>query len=145
MLLYYLPIYFQAIDGVSAEQSGIRNLPLIIAVCEYSPQRDVLVSMLRHLAILTVLSGGLISVFGHYVPFLLAGGILTTVGTGLIYTLQIGSTSSHWIAFQALAGIGVGLAFQIPMIVAQSVSELSEISHVTAITLCKYSLTSALF
>jgi hypothetical protein len=79
----------------------------------------------------------LISAFGHYVPILLAGGILATVGNGLIYTLQIGSESSHWIGFQALAGIGFGLGIQIPVIVAQSVSELSEVSHVTAITLCK--------
>ena len=65
---------------------------------------------------------------------------MATVGVGLIYTLQIGSKSSKWIGFQVLAGLGVGLAFQIPMIVAQSVSELSEVSHAVAITLCKYSL-----
>jgi hypothetical protein len=34
VLLYYLPIYFQAIHGVSAEESGIQNLPMIVAVCE---------------------------------------------------------------------------------------------------------------
>jgi hypothetical protein len=37
VLLYYLPIYFQAIDGSTAQQSGIRNLPLIIAMSEYLP------------------------------------------------------------------------------------------------------------
>jgi hypothetical protein len=89
------------------------------------------------LAIGTVLSGGLISASGHYVPFVLAGGILTTIGTGLIYTLQVASKSSHWIGYQVIAGFGIGLAFQIPMIVAQSICELSEVSHVTAITLCK--------
>jgi hypothetical protein len=30
ILLYYLPIYFQSVQHVSAAQSGIRNLPLII-------------------------------------------------------------------------------------------------------------------
>lgn len=89
------------------------------------------------LAIATILSGGLISTFGHYVPFLMLGGILTTVGAGLIYILQIGSKSSHWIGFQVITGLGIGLVFQIPMIVAQSVCEASEVSHVTAITLCK--------
>ena len=44
LLLYYLPIYFQVVSGVSASQSGVRNLPLIIGS-----------------AIATIASGGLIS------------------------------------------------------------------------------------
>jgi hypothetical protein len=41
VLLYYLPIYFQAVLGTSAEQSGIRNLALILGQskflsCDYS-------------------------------------------------------------------------------------------------------------
>ena len=35
ILLYYLPIYFQAVQGTSARQSGIRNLALIIADSMY--------------------------------------------------------------------------------------------------------------
>ena len=35
VLIYYLPIYFQSIDGVSASQSGVRNLPLILGICTY--------------------------------------------------------------------------------------------------------------
>jgi hypothetical protein len=79
----------------------------------------------------------MISAFGQYAPLLLIGGILSTIGMGLVYTLQIASKSSHWIGFQVVAGFGIGLAFQIPQIVAQSVWELSEVSHVTAISLCK--------
>lgn len=36
VLLYYIPIYFQAVLGVSAVDSGIRNLALIIATSKYS-------------------------------------------------------------------------------------------------------------
>jgi hypothetical protein len=32
VLFYYIPIYFQVIFGVSASQSGIRNLPLILSL-----------------------------------------------------------------------------------------------------------------
>ncbi|TVY37537.1 Efflux pump [Lachnellula occidentalis] len=42
---YYLPIYFQAVKGVTASQSGIRNLPLIFGI-----------------VIATITSGGLITV-----------------------------------------------------------------------------------
>jgi hypothetical protein len=35
LLIYFLPIYFQAIRGTSAVQSGIRHLALVIPICEY--------------------------------------------------------------------------------------------------------------
>lgn len=35
ILLYYLPIYFQSVDNVSASESGIRNIPLVLGVCKY--------------------------------------------------------------------------------------------------------------
>lgn len=36
VLIYFLPIYFQAIRGASAVGSGIRNLALVIPICEYT-------------------------------------------------------------------------------------------------------------
>lgn len=56
LLLYYLPIYFQVVSGVTPSQSGIRNLPLIIGS-----------------ALTTIISGGLISAYGHFVPILIVG------------------------------------------------------------------------
>lgn len=32
--IYNLPIYFQAVDGVSPVQSGIRNLPSVLSICK---------------------------------------------------------------------------------------------------------------
>lgn len=32
---YNLPIYFQAAQGVSASESGIRTLPTVLTTCEY--------------------------------------------------------------------------------------------------------------
>ena len=37
LIIYYLPIYFQSIDNVSPAMSGVRNLPLILAVMIPSP------------------------------------------------------------------------------------------------------------
>lgn len=127
-MLYYLPIYFQSVDGVSASESGIRNIPLVLGV-----------------SIFTVVSGGLITTYGVYVPFLLAGSALTTIGAGLIYTLDIGSPSSHWIGYQALAGIGIGLSIQVPIIANQAFVSMSEISSITAITLFFQTIGGAFF
>lgn len=94
--------------------------------------------MLTFVALCTIVTGGLITMYGVYVPFLFAGGAITTVGAGLIYTLDIDSPSSHWIGYQALAGIGIGLSIQVPIIANQSFVKVSELSSVTAVTLCKY-------
>jgi hypothetical protein len=37
VLVYYLPIYFQAILGCTAIESGIRNLALVVPVCKCCP------------------------------------------------------------------------------------------------------------
>lgn len=119
LLLYYLPIYFQVVSGVTASQSGIRNLPLILGT-----------------TITTIISGGLISAYGHFVPFMIFGSVLATIGSGLLYTLSTTSSSSAWIGFQALAGLGIGLAIQVPIIAGQAVVGPADLSSVTAMILC---------
>lgn len=124
-LLYYIPIYFQAIRDVKAGESGIRNLALILAT-----------------SIFTVLSGGLITMTGHFVPFLIGGGVLSTIGAGLIFTLGLNSPPSMWIGYQILAGIGIGLSIQVPIIAAQAMVEPIDISSITAMILCKFQRSS---
>lgn len=92
---------------------------------------------LTFLAFCTIVSGGIITAYGVYVPFLLAGSAIATIGAGLLYTLDIGSPSSHWIGYQALTGIGIGLSIQVPIIANQAFVKPAEISSVTAVTLCK--------
>ena len=36
VLVYFLPLYFQAVLGTSAEESGVRNLALVVATSEYT-------------------------------------------------------------------------------------------------------------
>lgn len=126
-LMYYVPLYFQAVSGVSAAQSGIRNLPLVLAV-----------------SIFTILSGALITMFGYFMPFLVGGAALTTIGSGLLFTMDSGSNPAQWIGYQALAGIGIGLSIQVPIICAQAVVAPSDISSATAMILCKHSIYSCL-
>ncbi|BCS21540.1 MDR family MFS transporter [Aspergillus puulaauensis] len=127
VVLYYLPIYFQVVSGVSASQSGVRNLPLIIS-----------------LVITTIMTGGLISVNGHYLSWLFLSGVLSTVGSGLIYTLDIGSSSGHWIGYQIVAGVGFGAGVQLPIIVGQALSEPGDITTSTALMLFAQTIGGAL-
>ncbi len=98
ILIYYLPIYFQSIDGVSAADSGVRNLPFIIAIaiCTIG-SGEFWTKALHHRPGANRLPGISVSVWGHYTGIMVVGSIITTIGAGLIYTLNIGSGSGKWI------------------------------------------------
>jgi MFS family permease len=121
LLIYYIPIYFQVVSGVTASESGIRNLPLILGT-----------------TIATIISGGLISAHGHFVPFMTLGSVMATIGSGLLYTLSTTSSSSQWIGYQAMAGLGIGLGFQVPIIAGQATASHADLSSVTAMILCTF-------
>lgn len=128
VLLYYLPIYFQSVGNVSASQSGVRNLPLVLGT-----------------SIFAVVSGGLITVTGHYVPFLLLGAIMSTIGAGLLFTLDIDSGSAKWIGYQVISGIGIGLATNTPIAVAQASVDISDISVSSSMALFFQTMGGAIF
>lgn len=128
ILLYYLPIYFQVTKDVSASKSGIDNLPLVLGA-----------------SIFTVASGGLLTVWGEYIPVMAVGSVLASVGSGLIYTLEIQSGSDKWIGYQALVGIGLGLIFQVPVIVGQAIVKPADLSSVSAIILFFQTIGGAIF
>lgn len=117
-LLYFLPVYFQAALNVSAAKSGIDNLPLVLGVSLFS-----------------IASGAILSAWGLYIPVMIFGTAVASVGCGLIYTLEADSVSGKWIGYQGLVGLGLGLVFQIPVVVCQAISETSDISSVSAIVL----------
>lgn len=121
--IYYLPIYFQSVHGASPTNSGVRNLPLIIAV-----------------TFGTIGSGIFISATGWFQPMLIGGAMIAMIGSGLLYTLGIDTSTGKWIGYQIIAGVGFGLGFQVPMIVAQGTSEAADLSAVTGLVLCKFSL-----
>jgi MFS transporter, DHA2 family, glioxin efflux transporter len=125
ILLYYLPIYFQSVSGTSPIQSGVRNLPLVIAI-----------------GIGSTVSGIIVSKTGHAAPFMLGGAILTTISAGLLYTLDIGTGSGKWIGYQIFYGGSIGLAFQMAMNISQANAKPQEISTVTAIVFCKFHLSN---
>ena len=128
VLLYYLPIYFQSVDNVSASQSGVRNLPLVLGT-----------------SIFAVISGGLITATGHYVPFLILGAVLSVIGAGLLYTLDIGSGANKWIGYQVISGIGIGLGTNTPIAVAQASVDMADISVASSMALFFQTLGGAIF
>jgi hypothetical protein len=102
--IYYLPFYFQAVKGTTAEESGIRTIPYLVSI-----------------TISSIVVGASVTAFGPYVPFTWAGSAIFAVGCGMIYNLKVDSSAGHWIGYQILAGFGAGACVQIPFIAVQVV------------------------
>ena len=117
IMVYYLPIWFQAVHGVSPVKSGIDNIPLILAQ-----------------VIATLVAGFLTTVIGYYMPFIVASSILMAVGGGLLTTFTANISSGKWIGYQIIFGAGVGFGFQHSITAAQAVLPLNDIpAGVTAV------------
>ncbi|KAL1302086.1 hypothetical protein AAFC00_002524 [Neodothiora populina] len=128
VFVYYLPIWFQAIKGVSATKSGIMSLPLILG-----------------LVIVSLIGGGLITAFGYYTPFIITSSILMCIGAGLLTTLQTNTGHAKWIGYQALFGFGVGFGMQNTLIAVQTVLPKADVPIGTAIVMFSQTLGGALF
>ncbi|KAJ6489902.1 ABC transporter [Mycena sanguinolenta] len=99
---YYIPIFYQAVRHRSATDSGLDLLPFMLSV------------------VTTLLINGQISGKTGYVwPFLVVAPVFLGTGSGLLYLLDTSSSSGKTIGFQIVAGIGVGMGMQNPMLALQ--------------------------
>ncbi|EXJ82700.1 hypothetical protein A1O3_06514 [Capronia epimyces CBS 606.96] len=103
-MVYFLPIWFQAIKGASAVHSGIMNLPAILG-----------------LTMASMLAGFGTRRFGYFTLWMYLSTILTPIGAGLISTFTTTTSHPKWIGYQVLWGFGLGLGMQQPSVAAQTV------------------------
>ncbi|KAH9902351.1 putative efflux pump [Xylariomycetidae sp. FL2044] len=128
IFVYYIPIWFQAVQGVSAVESGIRNLPMLISVVVFS-----------------MLGGGLVSAFGHYAPFMIGGTLLASIGAGLLSTWMPDTSQGVWMGYQILYGAGAGMSMQQPMMAVQVVLDIKDVPVGTSVIIFCQTLGGALF
>ncbi|KAJ5373715.1 Major facilitator superfamily domain general substrate transporter [Penicillium concentricum] len=125
---YYLPIWFQAVKEDSASESGINNLPMVIAMIVFS-----------------ALGGLLVNILGYYTPLMFVGSAFLTIGSGLCTTFKVNSGHPQWIGYQVILGIGAGLGFQQCINALQTVLPLRDIPIGIAIITFAQSLSGAMF
>ncbi|CAI7594497.1 unnamed protein product [Penicillium discolor] len=125
---YYLPIWFQAVKENSASESGINNLPMVVAMIVSS-----------------ALAGLLVNIVGYYTPLMFAGSAFLAIGSGLCTTFQVNSGHPQWIGYQVILGIGAGLGFQQSINALQTVLPLQDIPIGIAIITFAQSLSGAMF
>ncbi|KAF2191552.1 putative MFS transporter [Zopfia rhizophila CBS 207.26] len=127
LMLYYIPIWFQAIKGASAIKSGLMNLPMVLSFVIFS-----------------FLGGSLTSVTGHYVQFAYLTVAFMAVGTGLLTTLEVDSSYPEWIGYQVLFGAGVGFGLQTALTAPQTALSLQDVPIGTATIMFSENLTAAI-
>ncbi|KIX04776.1 uncharacterized protein Z518_05646 [Rhinocladiella mackenziei CBS 650.93] len=125
--VYYLPFYFQAVKGTTAEESGIRTIPYLVSI-----------------TLSSIVVGGSVTALGPYVPFTWVGSAIFAVGSGLLYTLEVHSSSGTWIGYQILAGVGAGACVQIPFIAVQVVLDKKDMPVGNAVAIFFNSLGGAI-
>ncbi|KAE8360400.1 MFS transporter [Aspergillus caelatus] len=128
LLIYYLPIWFQAIKGDSPDQSGIHNLPTVLSV-----------------VIFAIVSGLGVSLVGYYSPFMIAGSIIMAVGAGLFLTFKVETPTSMWFGFQVVFGAGAGIGMELANIAVQTVLPEKDVSVGTSLVVFARSLGGAIF
>lgn len=84
--------------------------------------------MVIPLIISTVVTGQLVSKVGYYTPFLIFGICLSSIGAGLITTLEINTSEGMWIGYQILYGFGLGCCAQAPNMAAQTVLSREDVA-----------------
>lgn len=104
-VLFFIPVYFQAILGSSPARAGVQMLPITLVAIPG--------------AVIAVI---VLSKFGKYKALHLAGFIILTLGMGLFAYLDRYSSDAEWIVFQIIAALGSGMilntllpAFQAPL------------------------------
>jgi hypothetical protein len=128
LTIYYLPLWFQAITGVSALQSGLDILAFLLSV-----------------SFASILAWFSVSKLGYYVPHMLLSAVLMSVGTGLMTTFTPSTSKAMWVGYQILFGFGTGLGMQQPSVAAQTVLSSKDIAIGSALMMFAQQISGAVF
>ncbi|KAI1345531.1 major facilitator superfamily domain-containing protein [Xylaria sp. FL0043] len=102
-IIYWLPIWFQGVLGVSPTRSGVNFFPTVIA--------DVLAAFI---------GSALASQLGWWNPFVILGPVTVSLGGGLLSTIYPHVSSGRWIGYQILGGVGYSLSSNLSHLAMQT-------------------------
>jgi EmrB/QacA subfamily drug resistance transporter len=99
----FIPLYLQVVKGHSPTVSGLQMTPMMLG-----------------LLITSIVSGNLISRYGRYKPFPIAGTAVMTIGLILLSLLRTGTSS--WLAavYMLVLGLGLGMVMQVLVLAVQN-------------------------
>jgi EmrB/QacA subfamily drug resistance transporter len=113
----FLPLFMQVVNGVSPTASGLRLLPMVVGIL-----------------LTSTLSGQLISRLGRYKVFPIAGTALMTLGLFLLSRMNEQTSLLVQSLSMLVLGLGLGLVFQVLVIVVQNAVEYRNLGAATSDT-----------
>ncbi|MGY1690789.1 MFS transporter [Geodermatophilus sp. SYSU D01105] len=108
--------YFQIARGWSPTKAGLATIPMIAA-----------------LLLSSTVSGQLITRFGKWKRYLVAGTLLLVGGMGLLGTIDHTTSYTLMAGYMALLGLGVGMTMQNLVLAVQNTVDLSSIGAATSV------------
>jgi hypothetical protein len=93
-LLYYLPLYYEAVKDMSPINAGLAVLPETLTLVPAS-----------------VITGLAITRTGSYRWAIWLGWIITSIGMGLLILLDVDTSTGEWIGLNLIVGMGTGMLF----------------------------------
>jgi EmrB/QacA subfamily drug resistance transporter len=111
----YLPLYLQIVKGTSPTSSGLTLVPLMAG-----------------LLVTSILSGQLISRYGRYKPFPIAGTAIMTIAVYLLSRLAVHTPMWKTIAAMVILGLGLGMVMQVLVLAAQNAVDYRQLGVATA-------------
>nr|WP_255622565.1 MDR family MFS transporter [Tessaracoccus sp. OS52] len=115
--IIYIPVFAQGVMGVSATESGLILLPLMLG-----------------LVLVGIVAGVMVTRTGRYKEIMLVGVIVMAAGVGLLTRLTVDSTRLELASAMAVFGIGLGLAMQLYTLVVQNAVTRRDLGVATAST-----------
>jgi EmrB/QacA subfamily drug resistance transporter len=101
--IVYMPLYLQIVKGVGATTSGLQLTPMMLG-----------------LLLTSIASGFLISKFGRYKVFPIAGTAVMTLGLLLLWRLDTGSSLLTAAGDMVVVGLGIGMVMQVLVLAVQN-------------------------
>jgi hypothetical protein len=102
-LLYYEPLYYEAVKGYSPILTGVALFPATFTVAPAA-----------------IITGVFIAITGKYRWGTWIGWILTTFGIGLLTYMKVDTSVPAWIFINLVSGVGMGMLFSAMAIAVQA-------------------------
>jgi predicted MFS family arabinose efflux permease len=113
-VIAFLPMFLQAVIGMSATSSGETLIPLMIGV------------------MITILASGFLLKRTGYKVWLIIGPPLSAFGLFMLSTLHAGSSQTDAVIYLIIVGMGLGAVMSNYMVAAQNVMNKKEMGVVTS-------------
>ena len=113
--LTFMPTFMQFVDGVSASESGLRTMPMVIG-----------------LLITSTVSGSLVGRTGRYKIYPVAGTAIMGLGFVLLSRMDAATPIPLQSLYLVVLGAGIGMCMQVLVLIVQNTSDFSDLGVATS-------------